>query len=226
MALTQLVNVPQTNDPFNFQSYADNLLAVQLPRLINEINALPLGGGTGGTVGTTTGTGNTVLSSSPTLTDVPIAPTALNGTNTNQIATTAFVINNTAMASGGFISGTRMSFNQPSAPIGWVKDTSPALDDAIMRVVTGNGGGTGGILGFSSFNSQTMVGNTTLSTAQIPSHVHQFSSNAGSGSAFGYGLSAGASAGINTSATGGGGSHNHTLITNIKYYDCIIAVKS
>jgi hypothetical protein len=46
-------------------------------------------GGTG--VTSSTGTGNVVLSASPTLTGAPLAPTAANGTNTTQIATTAFV---------------------------------------------------------------------------------------------------------------------------------------
>jgi hypothetical protein len=41
----------------------------------------------------TTGTGSVVLQASPTLTGTPIAPTAGNGTNTTQIATTAFVQN-------------------------------------------------------------------------------------------------------------------------------------
>lgn len=38
-----------------------------------------------------TGTGSMVLSASPTLTGTPVAPTAVLGTNTTQIATTAFV---------------------------------------------------------------------------------------------------------------------------------------
>ena len=46
-------------------------------------------GGTG--VTSSTGTGSTVLSASPTFTGTPIAPTAAPGTNTTQIATTAFV---------------------------------------------------------------------------------------------------------------------------------------
>jgi hypothetical protein len=54
--------------------------------------ALPVtSGGTG--VTTSTGTGNTVLSASPTLTGTPLAPTAAPGTSTTQIATTAFVQN-------------------------------------------------------------------------------------------------------------------------------------
>lgn len=48
-----------------------------------------LSGGTG--VTTSTGTGNVVLSASPTLTGIPVAPTAAALTNTTQIATTAFV---------------------------------------------------------------------------------------------------------------------------------------
>jgi hypothetical protein len=47
-------------------------------------------GGTG--VTSSTGTGSTVLSASPTFTGTPIAPTAAPGTNTTQIATTAFVV--------------------------------------------------------------------------------------------------------------------------------------
>lgn len=42
------------------------------------------------TAGTPTGTGSPVLSSSPALTDIPTAPTAAPGTNTTQIANTAF----------------------------------------------------------------------------------------------------------------------------------------
>lgn len=49
-----------------------------------------LRGGTG--VTTSTGTTNVVLSDSPTLTGIPLAPTAAVDTNTTQIATTAFVI--------------------------------------------------------------------------------------------------------------------------------------
>ena len=48
-----------------------------------------LNGGTG--VTTSTGTGSTVLSASPTFTGTPLAPTAAVGTDTTQIATTAFV---------------------------------------------------------------------------------------------------------------------------------------
>lgn len=48
-------------------------------------------GGTG--VTTSTGTGSVVRSGSPTFTGTPLAPTAVAGTNTTQIATTQFVQN-------------------------------------------------------------------------------------------------------------------------------------
>ena len=56
-------------------------------------------GGTG--VTTSTGTGSTVLSVSPALTGIPTAPTAGNGTNTTQIATTAYVINSIGAITAG-----------------------------------------------------------------------------------------------------------------------------
>ena len=49
---------------------------------------------------TRTGTGSVVLAASPTLSGTPLAPTAANGTNTTQIATTAFVQNQIGASSG------------------------------------------------------------------------------------------------------------------------------
>jgi hypothetical protein len=58
-----------------------------------------LNGGTG--VTTSTGTGSTVLSASPTFTGIPAAPTASTGTNTTQLATTAFVQNQIGAIAAG-----------------------------------------------------------------------------------------------------------------------------
>jgi hypothetical protein len=61
-----------------------------LPLSTGVTGTLPVAnGGTG--VTTSTGTGSTVLSASPTFTGTPAAPTASSGTNTTQLATTAFV---------------------------------------------------------------------------------------------------------------------------------------
>jgi len=64
-------------------------------------------GGTG--VTSATGSGSTVLSSSPTFTGTPLAPTALAGTSTTQIATTAFVTTAVTSATGSL--GTLSSQN-------------------------------------------------------------------------------------------------------------------
>ena len=71
-------------DGTNFRVQNDHLSSLTLttPLAVTQ-------GGTG--VTTSTGTGSTVLSAGPTFTGVPAAPTAAYGTNTTQIATTAFV---------------------------------------------------------------------------------------------------------------------------------------
>jgi hypothetical protein len=125
-------------------------------------------------------------------------------------------------AGGGFPVGTRMSFQQTSAPTGWTKDTTAAINDSILRLVTGSAT-SGGTTAFSTWNAQTATGDTTLSTAQIPSHSHTGGIGAGSGQ-FQAAEQPFAAAG-NTGSTGGGGSHNHSLTQTLKYYDFIIAAK-
>ena len=70
-------------------------------------------------------------------------------------------------------SGTLMLFQQTAAPNGWTKQTTH--NDKVLRVVSGTAS-SGGITTFTSvFTSRTpagTVGNTTLTTAQIPSHTH------------------------------------------------------
>ena len=91
---------------------------VEVVTALGTGTALPVAnGGTG--VTTSTGTTNVVLSASPTLTGTPLAPTAAPGTNTTQIATTAFVQNvagalgtmstqnaNAVAITGGTVNGT------------------------------------------------------------------------------------------------------------------------
>jgi hypothetical protein len=121
-----------------------------------------------------------------------------------------------------FPSGTRMSFNQTAAPTGWTKDTTAAINDSILRLVTGSVS-SGGSVAFSTWNSSGTTGAYTLATADIPSHTHTaMSITSGAVNT----ATAGQSAGNNTTgSTGGGGSHSHSLSNNIKYYDFIIASK-
>jgi hypothetical protein len=114
-----------------------------------------------------------------------------------------------------FPSGTKMLFNQTSAPVGWVKDVTH--DNKALRVVTGTAG-TGGSVNFTTaFANQSLSGSTgdttatgtvddtTLTAAQIPAHTHSI---AGSGTTSGasndhfHAFSA---------STGAAGSHSHSV---------------
>lgn len=75
--------------------------------------------------------------------------------------------------------GTRIAFNQPSAPLGWVTDTSAALSDCSPRTMTdSSGGATGGSTAWSSWNFGGVfnINNFTISLAQMPTHNHGMSS--------------------------------------------------
>jgi hypothetical protein len=65
--------------------------------------------------GATTGTGSLVFSASPTFTGAPLAPTANAGTNTTQIATTAFVNSAVTTATGSL--GTMSTQNASAVTI-------------------------------------------------------------------------------------------------------------
>ena len=74
-----------------------------------------------------------------------------------------------------FTSGTRMLFQQTSAPTGWTKDTSK--NDRALRIVSGSVGDGGGDSFSSRFNNTVNTGNGsvashTLTESQIPSHYH------------------------------------------------------
>lgn len=138
--------------------------------------------------------------------------------------------------------GTLMLFQQTAAPTGWTKQTTH--NDKALRVVSGTAS-SGGTSAFTTvFTNQTptintsglSAGATTLSTAQMPSHTHNYFTagttyQGGSGpDPFSPIFAAQA-----TSATGGGGSHTHSIsgsatssaITlNVQYVDLIIASKN
>jgi len=127
----------------------------------------------------------------------------------------------------GFASGTDMIFFQTSAPTGWTKST--ANNDKALRVVSGNGGGSGGSQGFSSFAHNLSAGAHTLATNEIPSHSHSLNANdAGGNSRPAAWDQTGQNTNQNTANTGGGASHSHSLsgsITTPHYIDVIVAAK-
>ena len=158
------------------------------------------------------------------------------------ISANGFYTNSTTRAD--FASGTQMSFQQNTAPIGWTKSTT--YDDVGMRVVSGNANTTSGAAAFSSVFSQANTASTTLTTAQMPTHSHTDAGHAHDatgnlGGASGYSDSAPISAaqpvGVYESIqittgyasiqdTGGGGGHTHALNMQMNYVDFILASKN
>ena len=151
-------------------------------------------GGTG--VTSSTGTGSVVLSASPTFTGTPLAPTAAAGTNTTQIATTAFVLAN-GLPSGSIVI---WSGSAASIPSGWyLCDGLNSTPDLRNKFVVGAGstyavGATGGSAD-AIIVSHT---HTATSTVTDPGHFHTvFANPGGSSGAFGGG-SSGSATNINT----------------------------
>ena len=174
----------------------------------------------GGT-GSSSLTLNSVLIGNGTSALLAVAPGASGNLLTSNGTTWASTSNPPA-----FPAGTRMSFQQTAAPTGWTKDTTAAIDDSILRFVTGSVTPSGGSVAFSTWNAQTVTGGTAITTAQMPAHTHGYTEYSTSGAA-------GASSGRfvsspftqQTQSTGSGGSHTHPLTQNIKFYDFIIAAK-
>lgn len=88
-------------------------------------------GGTG--VTTSTGTGNVVLSATPTFTGTPLAPTASAGTNTTQLATTAFVT--TAVAAA--VRDVTDEFTATAAQITFTLTQTPSANSKVKMYVNG-----------------------------------------------------------------------------------------
>ena len=173
------------------------------------------------------------------LTGTPTAPTASAGTNTTQVATTAFVTTAVANAEP-FPSGTSMLFQQTNAPTGWTKQSTH--NDKALRIVTGSVG-TGGSVAFTTAlgSGATVAGGTvsgnpgsnlsvgagnlgvsisgnisnhTLTVNSIPSHSHSFTGrgigNVGSPSFNAAGTQSNSNDGtFNTANKGNSGAHSH-----------------
>ena len=151
-------------------------------------NALTYGGTT--LSNSVTGTGSMALSASPTFTGTPAAPTASPGTNTTQIATTAFALAN-GIPSGAII---LWSGAIGSIPSGWLlcngTSGTPDLRDRFIvgagstYAVAATGGATTVTLGTTNLPSHThsISASGTTSTVDI-NHTHSFSAQTGGQSA-------------------------------------------
>jgi hypothetical protein len=106
-----------------------------------------------------TGTGSMALSASPTFTGTPAAPTASSGTNTTQIATTAFVLAN-GIPSGAIV---LWSGSIGSIPSGWLLcNGSSGTPDLRDRFVVGAG------------TTYAVDATGGSANATLPSHTHTF----------------------------------------------------
>jgi hypothetical protein len=129
----------------------------------NYMAALTLGtplavaqGGTGSTTAST-GTGGVVLAVSPTFTGTPLAPTASPGTNTTQIATTAFV----AASTGTLGTMSTQNANNVAITGGTITGLSSPLPVA--------SGGTGSTTASTGSGGVVLASSPTLSSPTINS---------------------------------------------------------
>jgi hypothetical protein len=141
-------------------------------------------------------------------------------------------------------SGTVMSFFQASAPSGWTQNVT--YNDAILRVVSGTGGGAktnGGAL--SSLTVSGTVGGHSITQAELPNcnftvtdpgHHHTYGVQFSTGPAAGSGGASPATVdtstattGISVSSGGSGTAHSHAFTggaVNVNYVDMILASKN
>ena len=138
-------------------------------------------GGTG--VTTSTGTGSTVLSASPAFTGTPTAPTAVAGSNTTQIATTAFVTAALqAVYPVGSIYINATSTSNPSALMGfgtWVEFGAGRVlvgqnaSDALFDTLEETGGSKDAVVVSHTHSA------SSSSSVTDPTHGHSYTSGAG-----------------------------------------------
>jgi len=127
-----------------------------------------------------------------------------------------------------FVSGTVMSFFQASAPTGWTQVTTH--NDAMLRVVSGTGGGSGGTASAITAHTHTTASHA-LSIAEMPAHTHTYYANTSSfiiGDQQGNSNNGNTYTTSDTSSTGGGEAHSHGDTGSSfapKYIDMILASK-
>lgn len=137
-----------------------------------------------------------------------------------------------------FPSGTVMLFYQVAAPVGWTQISND--DNSMLRMVTGDGGGSGGSDSPIQFDYDTehlhVTGDHQLTIAEMPVHSHTADADGGSTSSSSgtrFRREGGFNGTINTNSIGGGGVHNHgdtelaggALSFSPRYIDIIQASK-
>ena len=129
-----------------------------------------------------------------------------------------------------FPTGTRMLFQQTTAPTGWTKDTTANLNNTALRIVTGTVGSETAQQGFDVVFAKTATDGHTLTIAEMPSHDHVIRTRIITGGVSTGHVSRECTSGSSTSSgpiesTGGGGSHSHDMDIRLNYHDVIVATK-
>jgi hypothetical protein len=189
-AATALNVITDTTGAMAIQTSGTTAIAISSAQVVSLTNPLlPASGGTGITslgtgvatfLGTPssanllaavtdeTGTGALVFAGSPTLTGTPIAPTAALGTNTTQIATTAFTIAN-GIPSGCIV---MWSGSIATIPIGWfICDGTNSTPDLRDRFVVG-AGSTYAVAATGGSANAIVVSHTHTATSTDAGHTH------------------------------------------------------
>jgi hypothetical protein len=160
----------------------------------------------------------------------------IGGTDVFQMTSAGLTMMNSKVLTGAWAylpSGTVALFHQAAAPTGWTKKT--VLNNYALRIVSGNGGGTGGTVDFTTaFASKSVsgtVGGTSLTLGQIPAHTHTITTRSGTGAA-GDAQIGGTTvtSTATTSPAGSGQSHTHSFTGTaidlaVKYADVILCEK-
>ena len=210
---TALNITTDTTGAMTIQTSGANAISISNAQVVTLANALlPASGGTGITslgtgvatfLGTPssanlaaavtdeTGTGSLVFAASPTLSGTPLAPTAAVGTNTTQIATTAFV------QAAGLVGEIKM-WGTASAPTGYLlcdgSSVSTTTYAALFAVIGYTFGGSGASFTLPDYRGRMPIGvsgsyalaatggsanaivvsHTHTATVTDPGHLHSF----------------------------------------------------
>jgi len=156
-----------TNDAYRLKIASDG--TVDIGQNLNALGGLDVTGNitvTGTVDGVDVATRDTLFggltSSSGVLSNGVTATTQAASDNSTKVATTAYVTTGIANAQA-FPSGTKMLFQQTSAPTGWTKVTS-GVNNKSLRVVSGTVGSGGNVAFTTAFGSRGITanaGNTT-----------------------------------------------------------------
>ena len=150
----------------------------------------------GSITGTTAAFSGAISSVSPAFTGTPTAPTAAPGTNTTQIATTAFVAAVPTFPSGGII---MWSGSIASIPSGWLLcNGSSGTPDLRDRFIVG-AGSTYAVAATGGSANAVVVSHTHTATSTDSGHTHPFTASVNG--ATGYWAGAGAFQGYSGSQT-------------------------